>query len=192
MGIEPVNSKNEIPVSVSVLMLWVCLLFKSFRFMVHTSVLFLGSHNRSWYIHVCELFKIFCFSPRHFIELKYILKLLPPLGSPLELFFMKYTSIWWPRLENVADGVKDSLINMAASSTLKEAHSVSDSSPRKFLNTDEWVFPCLSSPGIVKDTGFAVILWILLFPSLQHEEGTHIFIQTQCGVKYLTGFEVVT
>jgi hypothetical protein len=151
MGIEPVNGKNEIPVSVSVLMLWVCLLFKSFRFMMHTSVLLLGTHNRSWYIHVCELFKIFCFSPRHFIDLKYILKLLPPLGSPLELFFMKYTSIRWPRLENVADGVKDILINMAAPSTLKEAHS--DSSPGKFLNTDEWVFTCLSSPGIVKVHG---------------------------------------
>jgi hypothetical protein len=61
--------------------------------MVHTSVLLLGTPNRSWYIHVCELFKMFCYSSRHFIDLKYILMLLPPLGSPLELFFMKYTSI---------------------------------------------------------------------------------------------------
>ena len=37
--------------------------------MMHTSVLLLGTHNRSWYIHVCELFKIFCFSPRHFLTL---------------------------------------------------------------------------------------------------------------------------
>ena len=120
-------------------MLWVCLLFKSSRFLMHTSVLLLGAHNRSWYIYVCELFKIFCFSPRHFID-KYIQT--PPLGSPLELFFMKYTSIWWPRLENVADG--------AAPSTLKEACSVSDSSPGNFLNTDEWVYTCFSSPGVVK------------------------------------------
>lgn len=116
-----------------------CLLFKSFRFMMHTSVVLLGTHNRSWYIHMCEFF-IFCFSTRHFIDLtyKYILKLLPPLSSPLELFFIKYTSIWWPRLENVADGVNDDFINMAAPSTLKEAHNVSDSSPGKFLSIDEW------------------------------------------------------
>jgi len=39
--------------------------------------------------------------------------------------------------------------------------------------------------------GFFLTLWILLFLSLQHEEGTHIFIRTQCGIKYLTGFEVL-
>jgi len=153
MDIKPFNGKNEIPVSFSVLMLWVCLLFKSFRFMMHTAVLLLGTHNRSWYIHVCELFKILCFSPRHFIGLKYVLKLLPPLGSPLELFFVKCTSIWWPGLENVAEGVKDILINMAAPSTLKEAHSVSNSNPGKFLNTDEWVYTCLSTPSVVEVHG---------------------------------------
>jgi hypothetical protein len=40
--------------------------------------------------------------------------------------------------------------------------------------------------------GFAVMLRILLFLILQHEEGTHIFIKTQYGIKYLTGFEVLT
>ena len=52
----------------------------------------------------------------------------------------------------------------------------------------------LASPLQVlwKYMGFAVMLRILLFLSLQHEEGTHIFIKTQYGIKYLTGFEVLT
>jgi hypothetical protein len=49
-----------------------------------------------------------------------------------------------------------------------------------------------SSPDVVKVQGFAVILRILLLLSFQLEEGTCILIQTQCAIKYLTGFEVLT
>jgi hypothetical protein len=79
---------------------------------------------------------------------------------------------------------------MAAPSTLKEAHS--DSSPGKFLNTDEWVFTCLSSPGIVKVRRLCCHLIEFCYFGVFSMKKAHIFIQTQCGIKYFTGFEVVT
>jgi hypothetical protein len=82
---------------------------------------------------------------------------------------------------------------MAAPSSLKEAHDVSDNTTGEFLNTNKSERTYARPLQMLwKYAGFAVILQILLCTSLQHEEGTHSFVQTQCGIKYLMRFEVLT
>lgn len=51
--VEPFNGTNEMPVSEKFLVPQMCLLFKSFTVMMHTSALLIGTCNRSWCISVC-------------------------------------------------------------------------------------------------------------------------------------------